>query len=203
MLFLTPPSTRCQGPVDFIDLLLAMKERIYEHVLSPNTRLYVAWNDPESTHSGAHSKITYGLPAICCTSKLERHIAIQAFLRATTLCLLWNNDAPLLTPWLRKITENKEDKFDSVRKLEFKYIMSAYFNNRCEDTKLFAACANLVLHTITPKIEELNIRDNDDPDDPSLGLFKVRGITGDELIANLSLAPLLKCVRLRCLAVNI
>lgn len=191
------------SPSYYIGLPLEVKERIYEYVLSPNTHLYVAWNDPESTHSGAHSKITYGLPAICCTSKLERHIAIQIFLRAITLCLLWNTGAPLLTPWLRKITDTKEDMFDCVRKLEFNYIKRAYFNNRSGDTKLLAACANLVSHTATLTVEELNIRDNGNPDDPMLGLFKVRGITGDEFVANFSLAPLLNCARLRCLTVNI
>lgn len=192
-----------QGPLNFIGLPLEVKELIYELVLGANTSLYVAWNDPDSTHSGGNPKNTYGLPAICFTSKVERAIAIQAFLCATTLCLLWNIDATLTTHWLRKITEKKEAMFDSVRALEISYIKRPFFNNRSEDAQLLAACTSLVSHTLTLTVEELDIRDNGNPGDPTAGVLKVRGITGEEWIASMSMAPLLDFTRLRCLTVNI
>jgi len=101
-----------------------------------------------------------------------------------------------LTHWLREITDTKDVNFDSVRKLEFNYIKRPYLNNRSEDNSLLAACANLVQHTLTFTVKELSIRDNGNTSDPTLGVFKVRGITGDEFLANMSLAPLFNCARL-------
>lgn len=74
--FWQPPLAR-ESPVNFVGLPVELKGLIYEYVLEPNTRLYVAGNDPASTHSGEKSSNIYGLPTICFTNKLERTIAIH------------------------------------------------------------------------------------------------------------------------------
>lgn len=147
-----------------------------------------------------HARSSYRLPPVCFINKLEHTIAVNVFLRLTTIFVLCTQDGARMVLRLFNLAcltgiENVGEYLAAIRKAELNYIgrspTTGYWD--AEDRAFLAQCTQLRTLTITIPVEHLRFEEITLPAHSS----QYHALELHKVIAKLKLGPLMHHAPLR------
>jgi hypothetical protein len=181
----------------FTFLPVEIRELVYEHAMCIGGHLSHSPYEGRLTSSSmirGHSKY---LPAMCFTSKVERQVAIAVFIHNTTFHIAQEEDAAIMTSWLRKL--DRSYGFRSVRKVQLNHVPSQWLTGFNAHFELLRQCPGLRELTIMIPLEPLSLYVYND----AHVLVLEHPLTSNELLDKFQIAGLLDCANLQSVTFKI